>query len=83
MALGERVRRRREFLGWSQQDLANQTGMPQTIISRIERGVNKNPGADVLKRLATALRCSTDWLLEMYDDAPDDISARLLAGASP
>lgn len=83
MALGDRVRRRREFLGWSQQDLANQTGMPQTIISRIERGVNKNPGADVLRRLALALHCSTDWLLEMYDEAPVDISSRLSVGASP
>jgi transcriptional regulator with XRE-family HTH domain len=83
MALGERIRQRREYLRMSQQDLAQLSHMPQTIVSRIERGVNKNPGADVLKRLAIALRCSVDWLLEMYDDAPDDISALLPACASP
>jgi len=82
MALGDRVRRRREYLGLSQQDVAVLTAMPQTIISRIERGVNKNPGADVLRRLATALRCSVDWLLEMYDDTADP-SLAVLACASP
>jgi transcriptional regulator with XRE-family HTH domain len=82
MALGDRIRRRRDFLGLSQQDVAELTGMPQTIISRIERGVNKNPGADVLKRLATALRCSVDWLLEMYDDTADP-SLSEVAAASP
>ena len=82
MALGDRVRRRREYLGLSQRDIATLTAMPQTIISRIERGANKNPGADVLKRLAIALRCSIDWLLEMYDDTADP-SLSQLALASP
>lgn len=71
MPLGDRVRRRREMLGWSQQDLAEQTRIAQTLISRIERGVNKNPGLDVLKRLAIALRVSIDWLVELYDEPPD------------
>ena len=71
MAFGTRVRQRRHHLGLSQQDLADRARMPQTIISRIERGGNKNPGADVLRRLARALNCSVDWLLEMYDDAPE------------
>lgn len=84
MPIGDRVKQRRETLGLSQRDVAAHTRIPQTIISRIERGVIKSPGADVLKRLAIALRCSTDWLLEMYDDAPDDISDRMCAaGASP
>jgi len=82
MSIGDRVRQRREALSLSQHDLSARTHIPQTLISRIERGVNKNPGADVLKRLATALRCSVDWLLEMYDDAPDDISALMPAYAS-
>jgi transcriptional regulator with XRE-family HTH domain len=82
MPIGNRVRQRRDQLGLTQYDLSALTRIPQTLISRIERGVNKNPGADVLKRLATALRCSTDWLLEMYDDAPDDISSLMPAYAS-
>lgn len=68
MAIGTQVKKRREALGLTQQELAEKTGMPQTLISRIERGVNQNPGADVLKRLAVALRVSIDWLVGMYDD---------------
>lgn len=71
MQLGNRVRRRRDSLGLTQHDLAELTHIPQTLISRIERGVNKNPGADVLKRLALNLRCSIDWLVGLYDDEPD------------
>jgi transcriptional regulator with XRE-family HTH domain len=83
MALGDRIRQRRERLGWSQGELAQATHMPQTLISRLERGVNKNPGADVLKRLAVALHVSIDWLVGMYDEAPDP-SCRLAGGvASP
>lgn len=74
MALGDRIRKRREMLGLSQQALAERTRIAQTLISRIERGVNKNPGVDVLKRLAIALRCSIDWLVELYDEAPPDES---------
>lgn len=71
MLLGERIERRRKRLGLTQQQLAERTGIQQTLISRLERGANSNPHADVLKRLAIALQCSTDWLLGMYDDSPD------------
>jgi transcriptional regulator with XRE-family HTH domain len=83
MSLGERIKQRREHLRLSQQELAARARMRQNIISRLEHGDTPNPGADVLKRLAIALRCSVDWLLEMYDDAPDDISSLLPACASP
>jgi transcriptional regulator with XRE-family HTH domain len=68
MTIGERVRNRREALEMTQYDLAAKTRIPQTLISRIERGVNKNPGADVLKRLARALGCSIDWLVDLYEE---------------
>lgn len=71
MSLSQRIRQRRAYLGMSQKDLAQQLQMAQTIVSRIERGENTNPGAEVLKRLAIALRCSIDWLLEMYDESAD------------
>ena len=82
MSLGQRVRQQRQRLGMSQQDLAEKTLIQQTLISRIERGTNTNPHADVLKRLALALRCSIDYLVGLYDDAPDDSSALMPAYAS-
>lgn len=79
MAIGTRVRVRRLALGLTQQDLANRTGIPQTLISRIEREVIINPGAEMLKRLARALGCSIDYLVDLYDAEP----APTPAGATP
>lgn len=36
--VGDRLRRRREYLGWSQQDLAERLGIDQSGVSRLERG---------------------------------------------
>jgi transcriptional regulator with XRE-family HTH domain len=73
MSIGDRIRQRREVLGLTQRDLAAMTNMRQNMISRLEHGDTPNPGADVLKRLALALRVSIDWLVGLYgsDDAPD------------
>ena len=70
MSIGARVRVRRERLGLSQRELADRLGMPATLLSRLERGGIPNPGAEVLKRLALALHCSIDWLVELYDEPP-------------
>jgi len=83
MSFGQRVRRRRERLGFTQEDLAQKTGIQQTLISRIERGANQNPHGDVLKRLALALHVSIDWLMGMYDDDPHDQASSLVLSASP
>lgn len=83
MPLAERIKQRREQLGMTQQELAEKTRMRQNIISRLEHGDTPNPGADVLKRLALALRCSIDWLVGLYDDEPTDVSELVHVGASP
>lgn len=83
MSMGDRIKQRREQLGLSQQQLADITRMRQNIISRLEHGDTPNPGADVLKRLALALRCSIDWLVGLYDDDTADPSCAALAALSP
>ena len=76
MTLGERVKQRREFFKLSQEQLAKQAGIAQGLLSRIENGHTPSPGAHVLKGLDLALRCSTDWLVGLYDDDPDASYAR-------
>ena len=80
MTFGERVKHRREALKLSQGEAARRAGMAQGLLSRIESGQTPNPGLQVLKGLALALRCSLDWLVGLYDDDP---AALLLARASP
>lgn len=45
---------RRRSLHWSQKDLAEQSGIAQSEISKIERG-RKSPTIDTYSRLATAM----------------------------
>lgn len=58
----ERLRTARDRRQLSQSQLAEKTGLPASSISHFESGARK-PSFDNLKRLATALNVSTDYLL--------------------
>jgi transcriptional regulator with XRE-family HTH domain len=53
--IGLNVQRFRREKGWSQEDLAFESGLHRTYISGIERGV-RNPTVLVLEKLAKTLR---------------------------
>jgi transcriptional regulator with XRE-family HTH domain len=67
MALGDRIRKRREQLSMSQYELARRAGIAQPTISALERGRKADVTSTVLKRLAEALSCTTDYLVGMYE----------------
>jgi transcriptional regulator with XRE-family HTH domain len=58
------IRRAREQQGLSQAQLAKRAKVAQGYISDLEAGGKKNPGIDVLKRLAKALGVPVTALLE-------------------
>jgi transcriptional regulator with XRE-family HTH domain len=60
--VGLNVRRIRQERGWSQEELAFESGLHRTYISGIERGA-RNPTVLVLKELADALKTSPAKLL--------------------
>jgi transcriptional regulator with XRE-family HTH domain len=60
--VGRNVRRIREELGLSQEQLAFETELHRTYISGVERGV-RNPTVLVIDRFAAALRVSPHELL--------------------
>ncbi len=68
MPIGERVKRQRISRGFTQTELAQRSGVRQSLISRLENGTRDNPSADILRRLAKALGCTTDYLVGMYED---------------
>lgn len=82
MTFGQRLRKQREHLALTQQELADRMAMRQAAISRLERDGVPNPGADILKRLARALQCSIDYLVGLYDDAPAPADRRAIRAAS-
>jgi transcriptional regulator with XRE-family HTH domain len=64
--LGRRIRRRRQFLGLSQEALAVRSGIHRTQFSLYENG-ERMPLASTLVRLAAGLGVSVDQLLVGID----------------
>jgi len=61
-ALGQAVKARRQELGLTQEQLANDSGLHQRWISNIENG-KRNPSYASLRRLATGLELSASELI--------------------
>ena len=68
-AIGERIRRRRKEIGWTQKDLAQRTGTSYKYIGHVETGI-KFPSLEMLILLARELDVSLDWLIG--EDEADD-----------
>jgi transcriptional regulator with XRE-family HTH domain len=64
--VGERVRRRRQELGWSQDLLARKAGISKGFLSDLETG-KRRIGADTLLDLGRALGLSLDYLMTGQD----------------
>ena len=62
----ETMRKRRNL---NQRELSDRSGVPQPMISEIERGIVRNPQINTIYKLATALKCTVDDLIEA-DDRP-------------
>lgn len=69
MAIRERIKALREKRGWTQNHLAEVSGVPQPTIWRLERGLIRNPKSAVLQRLAQALEVTADYLLREEEQA--------------
>ncbi|HEY7886212.1 MAG TPA: helix-turn-helix domain-containing protein [Cellvibrionaceae bacterium] len=62
VALGENIRRLRRDRGWTQGDLAENSGIRVGQISKLERN-EADPKLDTLYKLMEALKCSPNALL--------------------
>ena len=64
----DRMKKRREELGYSYQNLADLTGMSKSTLQRYETGGIGNLPLDKLEILAKALRCSPAYLMGWADE---------------
>ena len=69
--LGENIKRLRKARGMNQTALAQHAQTRPTTISSIEKGSNKNPGWDLLDRIAGVLNTSIHQLTEPGSDLVD------------
>ncbi|MCM1316389.1 MAG: helix-turn-helix domain-containing protein [Alistipes senegalensis] len=65
MTFGQKIKSRREELGYTQVELAQKVHTTQPYISRLERGWF-NPSMKMIRNIAATLNISTDYLL--FDD---------------
>jgi len=84
--LARRLRETREFTNLSQQFVAEQTGIPRSAISDIERGTRRVESLE-LNRLASLYRMPVDYLLgneppRELAGAAEDPAAQALARAT-
>lgn len=66
---GDRVKEQREARGWTQQDLARESGIAQSTLSRIESGRSRGSYAATARTLARLFSC-TEAYLTGDDSAP-------------
>jgi transcriptional regulator with XRE-family HTH domain len=62
-SMGQRLARLRKERGWTQVELAERTGIVQTVLSDYERG-KLRLNADMIVRFASTLDITTDELLQ-------------------
>jgi transcriptional regulator with XRE-family HTH domain len=66
--VGRRLRRLREIKGWETNRLAQEAGLSQSYIYKLEHDDRPNVAGVVLSRLATVLDTTTDYLLGRTPD---------------
>jgi transcriptional regulator with XRE-family HTH domain len=75
MTLGEKVHVLRRRLGWTQRELAQVAQLNANTLARIERSELRDPGGQLVARLARALGCSTDYLLGLTENEDPALAA--------
>ncbi len=66
--IGRRLRRLREIKGWETNRLAQEAGLSQSYIYKLEHDDRPNVAGVVLSRLATVLGTTTDYLVGRTPD---------------
>jgi transcriptional regulator with XRE-family HTH domain len=59
----QRIKQLRKKAGWSQQRLAEKSGLSYTVITKIEQGVAKRPSIQTMVKLADAFSVTIDELI--------------------
>jgi len=78
---GAEVRRRRNDLGWSQEDLADRADLHRTYVSDVEAG-KRNPSLQSMQRLAVALGASIGTVFGSVEGMAER-SGLMRTGAEP
>jgi transcriptional regulator with XRE-family HTH domain len=81
MTLGDRVQLWRAKKGWGLRELARNSGVDVSLISRLESGDRQTISLDAAMKLARALGISLDYLSGMYEEQESMPTSAALVGA--
>ena len=68
--VGANIQRLRKEKGWSQEELADRTGLHRTYISSVERG-KRNPTIKVIVKFMIALECDANAIVGVINRIVD------------
>ena len=74
-SIAERVRAVRKDRGWSQIELGRRADVHPMLISRLEKRHKKEINGITLRKLAKALRVSSDYLLGLKEEMESMIAS--------
>lgn len=82
--IGERIRNYRNKLGYTQEELAEKSGLHNTYIGQIERG-EKNATLESIEKIARALKLPLEVLTEkiIITDTKNDLPAKFYDLVNP
>lgn len=75
--LGNRIKSRRQALGFNQTDLARKLNCTQAALSQYENG-SREPGLHDLSNIACCLNTTTDYLLGLTDIASTEMHVKII-----
>ena len=63
ITIGEKIKKRRNEISLTQDELARKADIPYTTLVKIETGKVRNPSVDTVKKIASALNITIDELI--------------------
>lgn len=73
MEMSERIRERRTFMGYTQEELGQKLGLQKSAIAKYENGRVENIKRSVISNMAKVLECSPCYLMG-WENSPKPLS---------
>ncbi len=74
MSMSQRIKERRQYMGYTQEELADKLGLQKSAIAKYENGRVENIKRSVICNMATILECSPTYLLGFDDSIEREVS---------
>lgn len=74
MSMSQRIKERRQYMGYTQEELADKLGLQKSAIAKYENGRVENIKRSVIRNMATILECSPTYLLGFDDSIEREVS---------